>query len=476
MRMERYFYRLQWGFLSRHLTESSAACAKYFMHGATITIAKNGLKVYVDLGPFGITYAEEITTQPPRRIVLAADNAQSFHTWLKCLFRARRRPITSWYHIGQRIGQGSDATVFLGTSTDSEQRRVAIKRIHLLSNDGGEGAGVKLHKILNEIQLQYKAAKRTANVADVLDVFFDLEFCYLVIEYGNRGSLTQLLELRQGRLPERLVRNVVTQLGRCVLSLHQANIVHRDVKCDNVILRQTESMPLQALLCDFGYASVWRTDTQHSLNSFCRGLVGTERYLAPEIVRGEYYGAPSDIFSLGVLCHVCLTGIFPFNPDGSKGLQNVVFRQLTDLEQCTTISRDAVSFCKGLLNKDWEKRPTAVALLQHRWIREGNNVTSASRRRPSSTVQGSVIFRRVFHVISAVRALQRLRMNSRKRYAIDAGSDREWGSSILELGSRYRRSESGNKSEVVDIRDSSATDGDVGRVCVNPALRCLVRR
>lgn len=474
-RVERYFYRLQWGFLSRHLTESSAACAKYFVHGAAITTAKSGFKVFVDLGHFGIMYANESTTEPPRRILLAADNAQSFHTWVTCLSRARSRSIASWYHIGQSIGQGSDASVFLGTSKGVGRKNVAIKRVRLVPNRNGEGVGLKLHRMLKEIQLQCKAARHSTNIADVLDVFFDSEYCFIVVEYGNKGSLSQLLESRNGKLPEKIVKNIMLQLGRCVLSLHQNDIVHRDIKCDNVVLRQTESTPLRVLLCDFGYASVWRPEVQHSMNSFCRGLMGTERYLAPEIVRGDLYGAPSDIFSLGVLCHVCLTGIFPFNSNGPNGVQYSVHGELGDLERCRTVSRDAVSFCKGLLNKDWKKRLTAVALLQHKWLR-GRAVTTMPRRRPSATVHSSVIFRRIFHVLSAVRTLQRLQLDSRRRYAIDTGFAREWGSSLLELRSRDRQGEGVAGGDSVHFRDRSSMSDDVGRVCIHPVLRCLIRK
>lgn len=476
MRMERYFYRLQWGFLSRHLTESSASCAKYFVHGAVITTAKSGLKVYVDLGPLGILYASESTIEPPRRIVLGADNPRIFHTWVTCLFRARNRPIASWYHIGQSIGQGSDASVFLGTSKDGGRKYVAIKRIRLLSGGNGESVGLKLHRILKEIQLQCRAAKHSTYVAGVLDVFFDSEFCFIVVEYGNKGSLTQLLELRNGKLPESLVRNIMIQLGKCVLSLHQGDIVHRDIKCDNVVLRQTEPTTFQVLLCDFGYASAWRPEVQHSMNSFCRGFVGTERYLAPEIVRGDLYGAPSDIFSLGVLCHVCLTGTFPFNPEGSKGMKSSVYGELNDLEQCRTISRDAVSFCKGLLNKDRQKRLTAVALLQHRWLRGGHVITTVPRRRPSAAVSGSVIFRRIFHMISAVRILQELRLNSRRRYAIDTGPEREWGSSVLEVRSLDRQGEGVVGGDSVHFRDRSNISSDAERMCIHPVLQCLIRK
>lgn len=418
LRTERFYYRLQWGFLSQHLTENSASFKKYYLHGSTISPAKPGFKVFVDLGPLGRAYGQEHPDRStPRRLVLLADDAVAFQQWVTCLVRARDRKIDKWYTLQGELGQGSDAVVLLGVSKHNTNKKVAIKSIPLLprrrERRREESRGVKLRMILKEIQLQHKGAGLSEYIPKIHDVFFDNDHCHIVMERCSRGSLSHLLEAQQGALPEPFVRRVVIQVGRSLLALHQANIAHRDVKCDNVLIRQTKPNPVRFLLADFGFASARSPDSEDTMLNFCHGMYGTEAYIAPEILSGERYGAPADIFSLGVLCYVCLVGVFPSM--GRKELSGQLTETRGDLQSDLEklarhpgIPYDAVTFCTALLNKDPRKRPTAAALLQHKWIRAGQIVTAQPRRRPSPGVKSGVVLRRVFHVISAVFALKKL--------------------------------------------------------------------
>lgn len=412
---ERFFFRLQWGFMTQHLTESSAAVSRYCIHNSRITLAKNGLKLYLVLGPLGKAYVKRMLGKSVRRLTLEADDSESFHQWVNCLFRARDRPIEQWYSFRAHIGLGSDGEVLLGVSRFNSSRMVAIKRISLMPGASENVVGMRLVRILKEIQLQHKAAVRTKYVAAIIDVFYDNDFCYIVLEHANHGSLSDLLEAQQGSLPETMVRSIAIQLGRCLLALHQCHIVHRDIKCDNVLLSQIDSSPLNVRLADFGFATVWRPDSGYSISDFCTCFLGTETYLAPEIILGERYGAPADIFSLGVLCYVCLVGEFPFEGEDTEDVfKKIVADELEKLSLNPSISANAKSFCKALLNKDPRKRLTAAALLQHRWLWDGHIVTHVQRRRPSGNESYRVVLRRVFHVISAVRAMQALAGISRQ--------------------------------------------------------------
>lgn len=398
LRTQRYFFRLNWGFLTQHLTETSAAVTRYFIHGARIRVARGGLRVVVELGVLGMAFAEWQGSST--RVLLIAQDAHMLHRWVTCLYRAKNRDIRRWYRLGEILGRGIDGVVRLGISVENGHL-VAVKKIALFTMNAG--VGMKLRFALQEIQMQHKAAKRSSEVAAVLDVFYDDEFCYLVMQYGNKGSLCRLLAVRNGNLGEPFVRIVIIQLGRCLLSMHQSNLIHRDIKCDNVLLAHSKRVPLHVLVCDFGFATVWRPESRNTLSRFCKEPLGTEAYLAPEVLRGEWYGAPVDIFALGVLCHVCLTGTFPFESSSRRRTLRRIERGTLEKLDSAQVSEDAKSFTRALLNKDPNKRLTAVALLQHTWLRGRPWLARRNRRKsPRAT------WRRLFHAVSVTLFVQRL--------------------------------------------------------------------
>jgi MAP/microtubule affinity-regulating kinase len=99
-------------------------------------------------------------------------------------------------------------------------------------------------------------------------------------------------------------RRIFKQVAEGVAYLHQQNIVHRDIKLDNILVEESTRM---VKLIDFGFSVVVAGGQR--LKVFC----GTPSYMSPEIVRkNEYDGKPVDVWALGVLLFVLLTGTFPF--------------------------------------------------------------------------------------------------------------------------------------------------------------------
>ena len=392
-----YYFRLQWGFLTQHPTEHSAATCKYLIHEARINTVQSQLKIMIELGPLARSHVCDLRGLMLSSITLVAVDYRTFLEWSECLFRARNRRIQNCYTIGQILGQGSEGTVFMGVNKEHGGTKVAIKQIPLADPETSERIGHRLQRIFRQIQLQHKVAKSSENVANILDVFYDNTACFVIMELGNCGALTDMLEERENPLSEEQTRNIVLQLGRCLLTLHQSNVVHRDVKCDNVLLCKRKDGTVKVMLSDFGFASVWRSEREDNVRSFCRKMIGTMAYLAPEILRREKYGTPCDIFALGVLCYVCLTGVFPYcenNPPAyGKGLMELGMRDM---------SEDARSFCRGLLQVDARKRLSAVGLLQHSWIRRNQNRWEGERRRLEVCGSRGVLRRAVYVIITVI--------------------------------------------------------------------------
>lgn len=404
LRSDRFYFRLQWGFLTQHLTESSVAIKKYCIHGCGLKIVPKSLKISLELGPLGLANTKVNDGSRTKRVILLADNTPYLTIWVTCLDRARNRHIEHWYSIDEELRAGSNGLVLLGNGKGQNVSRVAIKRIPFYPLMSGDMLGAKLGRIHREIVIQHKAAQGTTFVADVIDVFYDDHCCFIVTEYDNTVSLSKLLEVQGGKLPEHLVRYIIVQLGRCLLSLHQNHIVHTDVKCENVLLKENPSTPLRVLLCDFGFARVWNPARTHAEDSFCRGMVGTDLYMAPEIVQGQYYGFPVDVFSLGAICHFSLVGKFP-KATGMNISHNGTTNEPGLPEVYKGLSSGARSFCKALLCEDPLKRLTIAGLLQHRWLRAGRGISPLPRRRPKNASSCRAVFRRALHVISAVRTL-----------------------------------------------------------------------
>lgn len=454
---DRYFFRLQWGFLTKHLTERSAAISRYCIHASRVSAAPRSRRICIELGSFGLSVAKESGSPAIRRVVLIADTVADYSAWVTSLMYARDRNICNWYQLREELGFGSDGSVLLARRiAPVVGGTVAVKRIKLSSREGDESTGSKLRRTFLEIQLQHKAARRSGSVAKIFDVFYDSHYCYIVMELADGGSLSALLDKRQGALPEAVVAGIVAQLGKCLLALHQSDIVHRDIKCDNVLIARTgPDGSMDVRLSDFGFAAVWRTDRRHSLVDFCRAFLGTETYIAPEIARRERYGAPADIYALGVLCHVCLLGKFPFEATTLRATLDLIkTAPLTHLTMSTTISPAALSFTKALLHRDPRKRPTAAALLQHSWLR-GGPVTLAPRRRPRGARLARLVLRRAVTIISTVLALRAFASQTARRHGNRIGTR-------MFVPQRIASSDEMHSAMSEEFRDRNGDRGEAG--------------
>ena len=128
---------------------------------------------------------------------------------------------------------------------------------------------------------------------------------YIVTDYVKGISLQQYSKSLTNRIVrETTARRIFKQVAESVAYLHGINTVHRDIKLDNILIEEGTRM---VKLIDFGFSVV--VASHQRLKIFC----GTPSYMSPEIVRKhEYDGKPVDMWALGVLPHVMLTGTFPF--------------------------------------------------------------------------------------------------------------------------------------------------------------------
>nr|XP_020497643.2 LOW QUALITY PROTEIN: serine/threonine-protein kinase D1-like [Labrus bergylta] len=197
-----------------------------------------------------------------------------------------------------------------------------------------------------------------------LDCMFETpERVFVVMEKLHGDMLEMILSSEKGRLPERITKFLVTQILVALRHLHFKNIVHCDLKPENVLLASADSFP-QVKLCDFGFARIIGE------KSFRRSVVGTPAYLAPEVLRNKGYNRSLDMWSVGVIIYVSLSGTFPFNEDEdiNDQIQNAAF--MYPPHPWKKVSNEAIDLMNNLLQVKMRKRYSVDKTLSHPWLQD----------------------------------------------------------------------------------------------------------
>ena len=207
--------------------------------------------------------------------------------------------MTDRYTVERKLGRGGMATVYLAHDSVLD-RPVALKVLaeHLADDEDFR------ERFLREARLAAKFVH--PNVVQVYDVGEDERGPYIVMEYVEGDTLADELR-RRGRLPPDEVAAIGIQLCAALEAAHEAGLVHRDIKPQNVLRRPNG----QVKIADFGIARSLAATSHTELGT----VLGTAAYLAPEQARGEQVTPAADIYSLGVVLYELLTGRTPFEAD-----------------------------------------------------------------------------------------------------------------------------------------------------------------
>lgn len=210
------------------------------------------------------------------------------------------------------LGSGQFGIVYGGVHRKTH-REVAIKVIDKLRFPTKQEAQLK-----NEVAILQNISH--CGVVNLERMFENPEKIYVVMEKLKGDMLEMILSSPRGKLTERVTKFLITQILIALKHLHSKNIVHCDLKPENVLLSSDDEFP-QVKLCDFGFARIIGE------KSFRRSVVGTPAYLAPEVLRNKGYNRSLDMWSVGVIIYVSLSGTFPFNEDEdiNDQIQNAAF-------------------------------------------------------------------------------------------------------------------------------------------------------
>ncbi|XP_058605722.1 serine/threonine-protein kinase D1 isoform X2 [Onychostoma macrolepis] len=230
-------------------------------------------------------------------------------------------------------------------------------------------------KIIDKLRFPTKQESQLRNEVAILQnlhhpgivnlecMFETPERVFVVMEKLHGDMLEMILSSEKGRLPERITKFLVTQILIALRHLHFKNIVHCDLKPENVLLASADSFP-QVKLCDFGFARIIGE------KSFRRSVVGTPAYLAPEVLRNKGYNRSLDMWSVGVIVYVSLSGTFPFNEDEDihDQIQNAAF--MYPPNPWKTVTPEAIDLINNLLQVKMRKRYSVDKSLSHPWLQD----------------------------------------------------------------------------------------------------------
>ncbi|XP_029699341.1 MAP/microtubule affinity-regulating kinase 4 isoform X3 [Takifugu rubripes] len=256
------------------------------------------------------------------------------------------------YRLLKTIGKGNFAKVKLARHILTG-REVAIKII-----DKTQLNPTSLQKLFREVRIM-----KTLNHPNIVQLFEVIETektLYLIMEYASGGEVFDYL-VAHGRMKEKEARAKFRQIVSAVHYCHQKNIVHRDLKAENLLLDADSNIKI----ADFGFSNEFSVGSK--LDTFC----GSPPYAAPELFQGKKYDGPEvDIWSLGVILYTLVSGSLPFDGQNLKELRERVLRGKYRIP--FYMSTDCEGILRRFLVLNPAKRCSLEQIMKDKWINIGH--------------------------------------------------------------------------------------------------------
>uniref|UniRef100_A0A670HZJ5 Myosin light chain kinase, smooth muscle n=1 Tax=Podarcis muralis TaxID=64176 RepID=A0A670HZJ5_PODMU len=208
-----------------------------------------------------------------------------------------------------------------------------------------------------------------------VDAFEEKANIVMVLELVSGGELFERIIDEDFELTERECIKYMKQISEGVQYIHKQGIVHLDLKPENIMCVNKTGTRIK--LIDFGLAR--RLESAGSL----KVLFGTPEFVAPEVINYEPIGYATDMWSIGVICYILVSGLSPFMGDNdNETLANVTSATWDfDDEAFDEISDDAKDFISSLLKKDMKDRLDCSQCLQHPWLQKDTKTMEYMARR-----------------------------------------------------------------------------------------------
>ena len=285
------------------------------------------------------------------------EDKKDYQKWIKYLRKAvNYEDLYKSYEMKDVIGRGRFGEVRVGYHK-LKNRYVAIKIV-----DKKNKSQEDLNNIRNQIEILKIA--NDEYVLQILDLIENESYLYIVTELCKGGDLYSYLNQRTFKIPETKAAKIISKLSKSVSLLHNLGIIHRDLKPENILMTDM-SDDADIRISDFCISK--RLEPNQTTNE----VVGTLGYMAPEVLLGQEYNVSADIWSIGVIAYLLITGYLPFDDEESdkEVIRKTLYEDIPfDNDSWKNISHQAKDFIQKILVKEKEQRISMEDVLKDEWL------------------------------------------------------------------------------------------------------------
>ena len=296
---------------------------------------------------------------PAKTRMYYCDDEKQYKEWIDNLKKATGYTnLLDIYDVKEKLGNGKFGLVKLGINKHTKEK-VAIKIMNKKKIDSSD---IELMRTEIEILKIFQHP----NIIRLYDIFENIDYIYIIMEYCPGGDLFSYLEQRKFKISEERAAIIMNKICEAVFYFQSYfGVIHRDLKPENVLLTSS-SDDSDIRILDFGLSKI------STPNEKCTEPYGTLTYCAPEIILDEPYNKEVDMWSIGVMTYLMISGRLPFNgEDENKIAREIVFNEPDFNAECwKKVSKECISFIKQLLEKNAKKRMVIGDALKHPWFKK----------------------------------------------------------------------------------------------------------